>query len=192
METGLLFVTSNQGKVDEIVAALGIRVRTISLQIHEIQSLDLVEIARHKARDAYTQINEPLIVDDTGLAIHAWEGFPGPFIKHIVDAGGPDLLLRMMRGQKNRHATFTTVIGYYDGLKFHHVRGETHGVIARAKQGKKSWGINEIFIPDGHTQTYAQMSLETKNEVSHRGKAVRAFAKSMMKNRSLSRQEKTK
>lgn len=154
---------------------LGIPLVKISVHIDEIQSLDDVEIVRHKALAAYNHVQRPLIVDDTALHVNAWNGFPGPFIKHIVDAGGMKLFLTMMQGVTDRRASFTTTIGYYDGQKFHHVIGTAHGEIANRIRGGKGWGINGIFIPDSSTQTYGEMSIQEKNSLSHRAKATLAL-----------------
>ena len=170
----LKFVTGNRGKFQEIQAELGMELEHVTLEIPEIQSLDLVEIARHKALMAHEFLHEPLIVDDTGLEIAAWNGFPGPFIKHILEAGGQELLLRMLHGVTQRDARFTTVIGYFDGSRFTYVEGVTRGTIADEIRGD-DWGINGIFIPEGMNLTYSQMDLTTKNTVSHRGKATRAL-----------------
>ncbi len=172
MRRKLKFVTSNKGKFQEIQAELGIPLELETLDIPEIQSLDLVNITRHKALMAYEILSEPLIVDDTGLQIEAWNGFPGPFIKHILEAGGQELLLRMMHGVENRNARFTTIIGYFDGSHFAHVEGSTVGTIASEIRGE-DWGINGIFIPEGTSLTYGELSMADKNKISHRGKATR-------------------
>ncbi len=174
MHKKLKFVTGNKGKFQEIQAGLGMPLELVTLDIPEIQSLDLVEITRHKALMAYELVREALIVDDTGLQVEEWNGFPGPFIKHILEAGGQELLLRMLSGVENRNARFTTVLGYFDGSRFTHIEGSTTGTIAYEVRGK-DWGINGIFIPEGMGLTYAEMGMTDKNKISHRGKATRAL-----------------
>ncbi|MBP6994414.1 non-canonical purine NTP pyrophosphatase, partial [Candidatus Woesebacteria bacterium] len=164
----LVFATNNVGKFEEMSAVLGIPLERADTHIFEIQSLDAVEVVRHKAREAYKIIQKPLIVDDTSLNVAAWNGFPGPFIKHIIDAGGMELLLTMMRSAEDRSAEFSTTLGYFDGKEFAFVIGITKGKISEIAKGKKSWGINEIFIPDGFTKTYGEMTVDEKNLVSHR------------------------
>lgn len=171
----LVFATNNVGKFEEMSAVLSIPLERADSNIFEIQSLDAAEVVRHKAHEAYKLIQKPLIVDDTSLRVTAWNGFPGPFIKHIIDAGGMELLLTMMRGTDDRSAEFSTTLGYFDGNQFSFVVGATHGKISEMPRGKKSWGINEIFIPDGFAKTYGEMTLDEKNSVSHRGKAARAL-----------------
>ena len=171
----LAFVTNNEGKFKEVSALLDLPLEQVSIHTDEIQSLDPVAIVRHKALTAYEHVHIPLIVDDTSLHIKAWNGFPGPFIKHIVEAGGMELLLMMMQGTADRRADFVTTIGYYDGKVFQNVAGTTHGKIADEIIGGKSWGINGIFIPDGGDRVYGEMTLEEKNTLSHRAKAVHAL-----------------
>jgi len=173
----LAFVTNNVGKFQEISLMLGVPLDQVSVHINEIQSLDNVEIVYHKAVAAYDRVQKPLIVDDTSLHVRAWNGFPGPFIKHIVAAGGMELFLTMMQGTLDRRADFSTTLGYYNGKNFYHVVGTAHGKIADKVRGGKSWGVNAIFIPDEGTKTYAEMSLKQKNTVSHRAKATFALKK---------------
>ncbi len=153
---------------------LGFPIIHKNLDISEIQNLDLAKVAVDKAQKAFDIIRKPLIVDDTGIAIHAWNGFPGPFIAHILKAGGMPLVLKMMEATTDRQATFETVIAYHDGVEIRVFRGSTHGHIARAitQDGQQGFGMDGIFIPDGENRTYAQMSISEKGAVSHRAKAV--------------------
>lgn len=164
----LYFVSSNEGKIIEAQHILGFPLKIAKLSLHEIQSLDVEEIVRIKAEDAYRQIQQPLLVDDAGMYIEAWNGFPGPFIKFVSDAGGPDLLLQMMRSETNRKAYFQASIGYHDGKDIHIFSGKVFGHVTDEKRGENGWGFDPVFQPDGHTLTLSEMTLEDKNKISHR------------------------
>lgn len=166
----LIFVTGNAGKVVDVSRVLSIPLHQVDLDIDEIQSLDLEKIARHKAIAAFAQLQERLIVDDTGVYIKAWHGFPGPFIKHIQTAGGAQLLLDMMRGQTERRAYFHCVAAYHDGKDIHIHTGRLDGTITTSLQGE-GWGFTAIFIPDGYTKTMAQLRSEGIPFNSHRHQA---------------------
>jgi XTP/dITP diphosphohydrolase len=168
----LVFVTRNKDKSQEMSALLGISIESVDLQLAEIQDIDVAKVANHKASLAYAQIKRPLFVDDTGIYIDAWGGFPGPFIAHIVHSGGPELLLSMMVGTADRKAKFVSAISYHDGKNIHTFTGEVAGTIAREAMGRFGFGIDSIFVPDGHSGSYATMTNAEKNTVSHRSKAV--------------------
>lgn len=171
----LHFVTSNKGKVEEAKMILDIPVEVTALHLPEIQSLDMEEIVKEKALHAYQMIKQPLFVDDAGLFINAWNGFPGPFVKFLAQAGGNDLLLRMMRKESNRNAVLRAAIGYHDGVTTHTFVGEVAGTIATIPKGEKGWGFDPIFIPNNALKTFAEMMREEKNAISHRRNALKKF-----------------
>lgn len=81
---GIVFVTSNENKHREVQEVLGISIERIALDLSEIQSMDLREVITEKLQQAYRELRRPVIVEDTSLGIDAWNGFPGPFIKHMA------------------------------------------------------------------------------------------------------------
>ena len=168
----LVFVTSNKGKLEEVSTMLGVELESVNLELDEIQDISIVKVALHKAKQAFEVLQRPLIVDDTGLEVLDWCGFPGPLLAHIVKSGGMPLLLSMMQGAKRREAIFKTVIAYHKGDEVITFEGLLEGSIAHEIRGERGFGIDAIFIPKGHNRTYAEMSLEEKNEISHRSKAV--------------------
>lgn len=172
----LIFVTGNTQKMEEAKAILNIPLKIMEMNLDETQSLDLEVIARKKAHDAYAQIQKPLFVDDAGFYLDAWNGFPGPFIKYLREAGGNDLLLKMLQGERNRRVTAVCVIAYHDGETVHVFQGEVKGTITDTLRGK-SPGWDPTFVPDGHTKSWAEMSLEEKNTHSHRKNALEKFKK---------------
>jgi non-canonical purine NTP pyrophosphatase (RdgB/HAM1 family) len=171
----LMFVTSNKGKALEAQSILNIPLDIVALDVDEIQSLDTVKITRKKAEQAFKLLGKPLIVDDVSMFIHAWNGFPGPFIKFIGEVGGSQLLLRMMDQEKDRSARVTASIGYHDGKTIHIFQGTIEGSIAYEIKGQTGFGWDGVFIPDGKELTYAQMDPVEKNSISHRRKALEKF-----------------
>jgi XTP/dITP diphosphohydrolase len=169
--TRLVFVTSNKEKFEEAQAILGLSLSRVGLDLDEVQSLDLSYIAQRKAEAAFAKLRRPLIVDDAGLFIDAWGGFPGPFVAHINKAGGQQLLLQMMSSFANRHAVFRAAIGYHDGSRIHVFLGEVQGNITYEIRGG-GWGCDGIFQPTGHTRTFGEMSNREKNTISHRRQAL--------------------
>lgn len=141
----------------------------------EPQSLSFEEVSSAKAKQAFDAIRTPLIVDDSGLTVTAWNGLPGPLMVWFTDTVGIEGLLEMTASLKDRRATATAVICYMDNNETHVFRGDTHGTLATEPRGDSGFGFDPIFIPDGSTKTFAEMSPEEKNNTSHRGKAAQAF-----------------
>lgn len=171
MKGELHFVTSNAGKAEEAKAILGISVKIVSLDIPEIQSFDLEEIVRQKAAKAFELVGQPLFVEDTGLFVDAWNGFPGPFVKYLKDVVGNEGMLKMLEMESNRKATAKAALAFYDGRELRVFLGEIEGKIVRKARGQ-SWGWDPLFVPEGSEKTYAELSGAEKNKISHRRKAL--------------------
>lgn len=172
----LCFATSNKDKVDEAQEILGVPIEVVNLDIDEIQSLDLKKVVKHKAEEAYRKVKKPVFVDDVSFEIKAWNGFPGPFIKFIRQAGNNsfDLLLRMLSGEKDKTVRIVAGIGYHDGRKVYVVEGSIIGKIVPAR-GSNAWGFDPYVVPQGYTQTFGEMDENLKNKISHRARALRKF-----------------
>lgn len=171
---GITFVTSNQAKVAEAESILGFPLKVLNLEFPEIQG-DLEEIAIQKAKDAFGRVRSPVIVDDVALGIKAWGGeFPGPYIKWVLKAssGNAELLLRLMQNERDRSAVARLAIVYYDGEKPHVFVGETEGEIAHEMRGENGFGWDPVFIPNGSSKTYAEMTADEKKEISHRRRGL--------------------
>lgn len=97
---------------------LGIPIDITSLEIDEVQHLDLSYVVKKKAEAAYEKIGKPLFVDDVALYIEAWSGFPGPFIKYILEAGGNKLLTRMLENERNRKVMVKSAMLFMMAKKF--------------------------------------------------------------------------
>ena len=171
----LYFVTSNQSKAEEARMILEMPVEIRKADLIEIQSLNLEEIVRDKARQAFEMVGEPVIVDDVGFFLEAWNGFPGPFVKYILDTVGKEGILKMLEGEENRSVVVKAVIGFHDGKEIHTFVGEVRGVVASEARGDNGFGWDSIFIPESSDKTYAQMSLKEKSGISHRRVALEKF-----------------
>ncbi|APW97673.1 non-canonical purine NTP pyrophosphatase [Halobiforma lacisalsi AJ5] len=171
------FVTGNEGKAREAQAYLdGITaVNRVEYDYTEIQSDSLAEIATRGARESFEELpgTEPVLVGDTGLFVDALGGFPGPYSAYVEDTVGVERLWRLVSEEENRRARFRTVLGYADGDRTETFTGELAGTIV-SPRGEGGFGYDPIFEYNG--QTLAEMSLEEKNAISHRGRALATFA----------------
>lgn len=168
---GLVFATGNQEKIDEAHAILGVPIEIANVEMDEVQSMDMEHVARKKTEAAYEILKRPVITDDVGVFIEAWNGFPGPFAKYILHSLGNEKILELLKDEENRAVVVKSAIGYHDGEQIHVFIGEAKGTLSKEQRGDRGWGFDPMIIPDGHNQTYAEMGPEGKNEVSHRRKA---------------------
>src|SRR3989344_394836 len=155
----ITFITGNQGKADYLARYLGFPVEHQKLDLDEIQSLDLKEIVEHKVKQAYQQIQNPVIVEDVALEFDALGKLPGPFIRFFVDNVPFETICSMVNG-KSRNATARCVFGYYDGQDLQLFEGFLSGEIPETPRGKAGYGWDSIFIPEGYTMTRAEMGEE--------------------------------
>lgn len=167
----IYFATGNKGKAEEAQEILGIKVEIADVEMDEIQSMDLNKIVEHKVKQAYSQVKSPVFVDDVSIEFDVWKGFPGPFIKYLQNLGN-ETILYMMRNETNRNLNMIATIAYYDGKIVNFFSGNIKGVVSNEKRGERGWGFDQIVIPEGHTLTFAEMSLKEKNMHSHRRMAM--------------------
>ena len=170
-----VFVTGRAEKARE-AERLGFRFERVDLDLAERQALDPAEIVEFKARDAYARLARPVVVEDSGLAIKAWNGFPGALVKWLEKSAGLEAMARMLDRFPDRSATATCAVAYFDGGRVVRARGEVSGAIANAPRGDGGFGWDALFIPDGSDRTFAEMSGEEKDRVSHRRRAWEALA----------------
>lgn len=156
---------------------LGLRDIGCTTDIPETGST-LIENAAIKARFVQDNFNVDCFADDTGLEIDALNGAPGVYSARY--AGEPsnsqkniDLVLHNLGNNKNRAARFKTVITLIIGSDMHYFEGTVEGSILTERHGESGFGYDPIFQPQGHTKSFAEMTLEEKNKISHRGIAVR-------------------
>ena len=184
----IVFATNNTHKLSEVSAVLGESYEIVTLREVGItedipetgETLD--ENASIKARYVYERTGLDCFADDTGLEVEALDGAPGVrSARYATDghdfAANNRKLLYEMRDKENRRARFRTVISLIRGGMEQQVEGIETGTIATAEAGCGGFGYDPLFIPDGHTVTFAEMSAEAKNSISHRSRAVAALTK---------------
>jgi XTP/dITP diphosphohydrolase len=171
------FASTNQNKYREVQSILsphGIAVDFAQVNLVEVQSDSLEEIAREKAKSAFVQVGRPVIVEDDGLFIDALKGFPGQYSSFVYKTIGNEGILKLLAGSAGRSASFRSLIAFYDGKSLSISEGIVDGRISdRITEG--GWGYDPIFIPAGTDLTFAQLK-DKKNEYSHRRKALEQFA----------------
>lgn len=183
----IIFATNNAHKFEEVGAILGgefklvtLRERSIIEDIPENEST-IEGNALAKARYVYAKAGEDCFADDTGLEVEALGGAPGVHsARYATDghdfAANIELLLKNLKGEKNRKARFRTVIALIlDGAEYI-FEGVVKGVILDEPSGEGGFGYDPLFVPDGFADSFARMSSEQKNDISHRGRAVRKLA----------------
>ncbi|MFX0169829.1 MAG: XTP/dITP diphosphatase [Candidatus Hodarchaeota archaeon] len=176
----LLFVTGNKDKFAEaknILKRVGFAIEQYPDRPIEIQSTSLKAIAQHGCEQALQQVNRPLFIEDAGMFIYHYNGFPGPYSSYVLHSIGNPGIIKLMEGVKNRSAEFRSVIAY--GVPDQEIQcfeGRTEGTIAHRIRGTR-WGFDPIFIPkEGDGSTYSEMPTDMKNQISHRAKALAKFA----------------
>lgn len=183
----LAFVTSNQNKfqeASEIAERFGIKIIQKNITPVEIQSESLEEITRFSVRQAYSILRMPCFVEDAGIFISALNGFPGSYSKFVFMTIGNAGVLKLLEGEKNRIAKFSSAVGYFDGWGEPKIfLRHTMGKIVQKPRGDKGFGFDPIFVPKGSKKTFGEMAVEEKNILSHRGKALTAFFKWFKKNK---------
>lgn len=179
------FITSNKNKWEEVCLILGFKIPFESIDIKEIQSLDLKEILKEKAKEAYKKLNLPVIVEDVSLVLKGFNNFPGPLVKWLIKAMGPEGIIKICRGCNNFEAEAICGVCTYDGKVFNYFEGKVEGKISKKIKGENGFGWDPVFIPKGKKKTFAEMELEEKNKISHRKKAWEKASKFLKENFSI-------
>lgn len=184
MKKKLVFATNNAHKLDEIRAILGDKVEVLSLKdIHceaDIpETADTLEgNAALKAEYIYKNFGWDCFADDTGLEVEALGGAPGVYSARYAGGEGHDSeanmkkLLAELDGKTNRKAQFRTAICLIEGGAEHLFEGIVKGEIIEKKRGCSGFGYDPVFVPEGYTETFAEMGSEEKNKISHRARAT--------------------
>ena len=172
-------ITGNEGKAREYGALLGIEVHAVKEDLIEIQALDVVEVVRKKVEDAYSKLHSPVLVDDTGLALNAWNGLPGALVAWFLSSVGAQGILDMAAKVTDRRATVTTALGYADANEVRVFTGTLEGTLTTQRRGEGGFGYDSIFVPAGEDLTFAEMSSDAKNRISHRRLAVDELRKGL-------------
>ena len=179
----IVFATNNAHKLSEVSAVLGNDFELVTLREVGITEdipetgATLDENASIKARYVYERTGLNCFADDTGLEVEALDGAPGVHsARYATDghdfAANNRKLLRELESKVNRKARFRTVISLIvDGVE-RQVEGIVEGEITTSESGAEGFGYDPLFMPEGYDRTFAEMSAEEKNAISHRGRAV--------------------
>lgn len=179
----LIFATNNKHKVQEVRAALQGHVEVISLAeaglAGEIpETADTLQgNALQKAQWVWERTHADCFADDTGLEVDALNGAPGVFSaryagEHCSFDDNIDKLLAALNGQSNRKADFRTVICLIENGESRYFEGRVDGQILTERHGAEGFGYDPVFMPDRFAVSFAEMPLDVKNSISHRGLAV--------------------
>lgn len=174
----LTLVTGNPSKLREaqrILAALSLEVVVdhADVDLPEIQSLDLLEVLRAKAADAWSRLQRPLVVEETGLELSALGGFPGPLVKWMLQAVGPEGIARTALSLGDPGATARCAVLFKDGEREVVGVGTDRGDLVLPPRGDHGFGWDPVFQRAGGTETYAELGMEAKDATGHRGRAWR-------------------
>jgi len=179
----LVFATNNAHKIEEVAHAVGNQFKILSLKdIHcddEIEETGSTfkENASIKTHHIFDKYGLDCFGDDSGLEIEGLNGEPGVYSARYAGEHGNheaniERVLDQMQGVANRNAQFKTVISLIWKGQEYWFEGIVPGTIRTAISGSKGFGYDPIFQPAGYSVTFAEMSMEEKNAISHRGKAM--------------------
>ena len=174
----IVLVTQNEHKILELTPLFeeyDVPFETTDLSKWEVRSFSVGNVALEAAKFAYGKLKRPVVVDDTGLYIESLNGFPGPTASYVLESIGIEGVLKLMDSVEDRDAHFDTAVGFANGWVFRYFIGTVYGNIATEPAGKGGFGYDPIFIPEGETRTYAQLSTQEKVKISHRTEAFRKF-----------------
>ncbi len=179
----ICFATNNRNKLEEIAKMLGKNFDLVSLASigctedipEEQDTIEGNSLQKAEYVKEHYQVN--CFADDTGLEVEALDGAPGVYSARYAgpDANNErnmDLLLQRLEGHENRNARFKTVITLIIDATTVQFEGIVNGTIAKERSGLKGFGYDPIFVPEGMGVSFAAMSMEEKNTISHRSKAV--------------------
>jgi XTP/dITP diphosphohydrolase len=179
----IVFATNNKNKLREMREIMEGQYEILSLDdigCHEeiIEDADTIEGNSHIKADFITnKFHLDCFADDTGLEVEALDGAPGVYSaryagEHCSYQDNVNKMLDAMKGKTNRKAAFRTVIALNLDGKSYTCEGRCDGQILEAQRGTDGFGYDPIFMPDGFNQTFAEMTHDDKNAISHRGRAM--------------------
>ncbi len=180
----IIFATNNAHKLSEVQAVLGeafelVTPRQCGIEEEIPETAETLEgNASQKSHYLYEKTGLDCFADDTGLEVEALDGAPGVHSARYATDGhdfqaNNRLLLKNLEGVENRRARFRTVISLIEQGEEHLFEGIVEGRIIDHESGREGFGYDPLFVPEGFDRTFAEMTAEEKNAVSHRGRAVR-------------------
>jgi XTP/dITP diphosphohydrolase len=179
----LIFASGNRHKAEEIEAALPTGFRILIMKEAGIEEeipepfATLEENSKHKADFLYNRLQQNCFAEDTGLEVDVLNGEPGVRSARYAGEGKDfsaniDKLLMNLAGESNRSARFRTVFTLIQEGRIYQFEGICKGKIIENRTGNGGFGYDPVFLPDGSTHTFAEMTLEEKNRFSHRKKGL--------------------
>jgi XTP/dITP diphosphohydrolase len=162
-------------EVQRILGPVGVDIVPVSRKIEEIQTEDVERLVRDKLTKAFEVIGRPLFVEHTGLYLSGLNGLPAGLTQIFWDRLQADRFADLVAGLGDAKVTAKTVLGYCDGREIHLFEGAVEGTVPRVPAGPADFQWDCVFVPDGGTQTFAEMGV-AKDEISMRRKALDMFA----------------
>jgi XTP/dITP diphosphohydrolase len=180
VERQIRFLSSNKFKIEEagaILGAVGIDVVPLERKIEELQTEDTPRLVRAKALEAFDFVRAPVFVEHTGLSLNHLNGFPGGLTEIFWESLKEDRFAELFGTTPDPSVVAITTIGYIDGRRFHRFKGECSGrIVSPPPRGERGFQWDCVFQPDGFTETFAEMGMDRKNEISMRRLALDQFA----------------
>ena len=167
-------ITGNPNKLVELQAIFPehLHLKSRELNLEEIQGEgEPRNIIEDKLRRAYEIIGAPVIAEDVSAELSCLNGLPGPFIKFFEQKLGKGALWELAKHHEDRSATIRCMMGYYAGKEMIVVEGIVQGTVVPPR-GERGFGFDFVIVPEGSSKTYAEMSPDEKNKVSHRARAI--------------------
>jgi non-canonical purine NTP pyrophosphatase (RdgB/HAM1 family) len=177
----LILVSSNPNKAIEAERILGMPLLRVSLAMPEIQAWGVEEITRHKLETARARGYGRLIVEDVSLGFDELGNFPGPYVRWLLEAAGGKGLAAIAYALNNRSARAQCCVAYWNGSEGSVFLGQCTGEILVQPRGDQHFGWDPWFQPRGSNKTFAEMSPDEKDRLSHRGDAYRQLAAHLKK-----------
>lgn len=171
-------MSGNEHKIAEvqrILAPVGVDIVPVSKKIEEIQTEDVDRLVRDKVAKAFEAIGRPLFVEHTGLYLNGLNGLPAGLTQIFWDRLQADRFADLVAGLGDPRVTAKTILGYCDGREIHIFEGAIEGTVPRTPAGPTDFQWDCVFVPDGSSQTFAQMGA-AKDHISMRRKALDLFA----------------
>ena len=189
----VIFATHNKHKSKEIkkLASDAVSIRNLSDIGYETEipetGTTLKANALEKCRFVKKSVSSPVFADDTGFEVDALNGAPGVYSARYAgepksDKANLQKLLQEIQGKTDRRARFKTVICFLKDDEPLFFEGVVEGKVIDTPKGAEGFGYDPVFIPDGYKQTFAEMDLQLKNKISHRGKAFEKFVNYLHEN----------
>ena len=168
-----VFVTGNPGKLAEARRLAGADLDSVALDLPEIQSLDLEQVLRVKGEEAFLRLGRAVVVEETGLAITGLNGFPGPLVRWMLEAIGPEGVARQAIASGDPHATACCALLYVSATVSVLAVGENPGRLTLPARGSHGFGWDPVFEDASTAKTYGELSDAEKDALGHRGRAWR-------------------